>query len=78
MNVKEGWNPLCKFLEQDVPAWDFPKVNTGEQWEVNVGGMYQNINKAVYWNAAKTLGPAMVGIAAVAGFYLLRSGSFEA
>ena len=28
-NVKEGWEPLCKFLNKDVPkALDFPRGNT--------------------------------------------------
>jgi len=26
-NVKEGWEPLCEFLGQDVPSIDFPNVN---------------------------------------------------
>lgn len=26
-NVKEGWEPLCKFLNVPVPKEDFPKVN---------------------------------------------------
>ena len=26
-NVKEGWEPLCEFLDVDVPGIPFPKVN---------------------------------------------------
>ena len=26
-NVKEGWEPLCEFLDVDVPGILFPKVN---------------------------------------------------
>ena len=26
-NVKEGWEPLCKFLGKDVPEVPFPNVN---------------------------------------------------
>ena len=26
-NVKEGWEPLCEFLDVDVPDMPFPKVN---------------------------------------------------
>ena len=26
-NVKEGWDPLCEFLDVDVPGIPFPKVN---------------------------------------------------
>lgn len=29
-SVKEGWEPLCKFLGADVPAPPFPKANDGQ------------------------------------------------
>ena len=32
MNIKDGWAPLCKFLGNDVPSWEFPRVNTGQEW----------------------------------------------
>lgn len=28
-NVKEGWGPLCKFLNKPVPAEPFPHLNEG-------------------------------------------------
>lgn len=76
MNVKEGWKPLCNFLGHDVPAWDFPKANTMDQWEVNVGGFYKGIDQTVWSNAAKRLAPVAVGIAAIAGFFVVRSRGF--
>ncbi|USW54959.1 hypothetical protein Slin15195_G082780 [Septoria linicola] len=39
MNVKEGWSPLCRFLGKDVPPWDFPKVNSTEEFQHN-GQLY--------------------------------------
>lgn len=27
-NIKEGWEPLCRFLNVNIPAEDFPKTNT--------------------------------------------------
>jgi hypothetical protein len=27
-DVREGWEPLCRFLEVPIPAADFPRVNT--------------------------------------------------
>ena len=27
-NVKDGWEPLCNFLERPIPNFAFPKVNT--------------------------------------------------
>lgn len=38
-DVKEGWVPLCEFLELDVPATPFPKTNDrAEFWELVKGG----------------------------------------
>lgn len=31
-DVKEGWQPLCEFLQVDVPATDFPRVNSSEEF----------------------------------------------
>ncbi len=32
--VKQGWEPLCKFLGVTVPATDFPRTNSREEfWE---------------------------------------------
>ena len=46
-NVKEGWEPLCKFLECEVPSdQDFPhsKVNTKE----SLIELKQTFERAVY------------------------------
>ena len=34
MNVKEGWEPLCAFLGKERPWWEFPRVNTIDEWYV--------------------------------------------
>jgi Sulfotransferase domain len=32
--VKQGWEPLCTFLDQPIPQADFPKTNSREEfWE---------------------------------------------
>ena len=31
-NVKDGWEPLCKFLDKQVPSTPFPKSNTREEF----------------------------------------------
>lgn len=32
--VKQGWEPLCRFLEKDVPVGvDFPRKNDWAQWK---------------------------------------------
>jgi hypothetical protein len=35
-NAKEGWGPLCKFLDLPVPATPFPKNNTREEFRARV------------------------------------------
>jgi hypothetical protein len=32
-NVKEGWGPLCKFLEVEEPEIPFPRVNDTKAWQ---------------------------------------------
>ena len=36
--VREGWQPLCAFLEVPVPAAQFPNLNDAEQFRALVGG----------------------------------------
>lgn len=31
--VKDGWQPLCDFLDVEVPAESFPKANTREEFQ---------------------------------------------
>jgi hypothetical protein len=31
-NVKEGWEPLCRFLGVPVPDEPFPKLNSSDDW----------------------------------------------
>lgn len=38
-NVKDGWEPLCKFLNVPVPSNPFPKSNTTEEFRNNVKNM---------------------------------------
>ena len=34
-DVKKGWEPLCSFLDQPVPATPFPRTNNSEEfWEL--------------------------------------------
>ena len=32
-DVREGWEPLCAFLERDVPSIDFPRVNSRDEFD---------------------------------------------
>ena len=31
--VKDGWEPLCDFLEKEVPSDSFPKINSRDEFE---------------------------------------------
>ncbi|CAK8689022.1 unnamed protein product [Clavelina lepadiformis] len=35
-NVKDGWEPLCKFLGKDIPNKEFPHVNKGASLYANL------------------------------------------
>jgi hypothetical protein len=36
--VKEGWEPLCKFLNREIPTTDFPSTNNREEfWDLVKG-----------------------------------------
>lgn len=35
-NVKEGWGPLCEFLEVEKPDRPFPRANDGKSWMEDV------------------------------------------
>ncbi|KXS97466.1 hypothetical protein AC578_7357 [Pseudocercospora eumusae] len=58
MNVKDGWKPLCDFLRKEIPPWDFPRANSGEEFLENALDITRAVNQAVMWNMAKVLVPA--------------------
>lgn len=37
--VKEGWGPLCKFLDVPVPDTEFPRVNSREETRQLISGL---------------------------------------
>jgi hypothetical protein len=45
-DVKDGWEPLCRFLEVDVPAnISFPRLNTSEDWRMTFGATDAEVYK---------------------------------
>lgn len=36
-DVREGWEPLCRFLEVPVPAEPFPQTNSSAEFRANFG-----------------------------------------
>ena len=69
--VEDGWEPLCEFLEKDVPQTPFPKGNT-----VNDLG---NRLAVLHWKRlarakrnATVVGASIVGLAATVLYYTLQ------
>jgi len=58
--LKEGWEPLCKFLDQPIPSIPMPHEN-----EMKI--MQQKFKKALWYNAREYW---------IQIFYILSSGSF--
>lgn len=40
MDLKEGWQPLCKFLDKPVPREPFPRLNDSEEAEKVAKGIF--------------------------------------
>lgn len=40
MNLKEGWQPLCEFLDKPVPMEPFPRLNDAEEAEKVAKGIF--------------------------------------
>ena len=60
-NVKEGWEPLCKFLGVDVPDVPFPKLNEGQSVQAVFFG--QQMFGACVWAVYLSLGAGVVYLA---------------
>lgn len=71
MNVKEGWEPLCRFLGTERPAWEFPVANSSREWYHNAGQIYKMIDQGVYWNAVIRVGTFAAVVVAAGALYCL-------
>eukprot|EP01113_Clastostelium_recurvatum_P038622 TRINITY_DN579_c0_g1_i2.p1 TRINITY_DN579_c0_g1~~TRINITY_DN579_c0_g1_i2.p1 ORF type:complete len:266 (-),score=43.97 TRINITY_DN579_c0_g1_i2:216-965(-) len=38
-NVRQGWEPLCKFLEKPIPSQPFPNTNDTKQFQARISRM---------------------------------------
>ena len=65
--VKEGWDPLCRFLGKDIPDHDFPNKNTPEDFH---GARWRQRRKQVI-DSIVTVLPVIAGLCAIgAGVFL--------
>ncbi len=64
IKVKEGWAPLCKFLDVDVPDEPFPRVNDVAEMKANFV-----LVTRVGWAIALGVPTIIAGVAAAAYSY---------
>jgi len=64
----DGWQPLCEFLQCDVPNEDFPRVNDAKAYQ----DRWDSIVKAARWRVGHEIAckVSLLGLGAVAGWYV--------
>lgn len=70
-NVKEGWEPLCKFLGKEVPETPFPRTNEQAEFARNLEKFERKMTLGVAMNALKYLSP-MAAVACAVWVYRRR------
>ncbi|PWY66525.1 hypothetical protein BO94DRAFT_332000 [Aspergillus sclerotioniger CBS 115572] len=64
-NVKEGWEPLCRFLGKEAPPWDFPRSNEAADFIQTLQGYHTGlavqVKRRMRWLAGMTLGVIAAG-----------------
>ena len=66
LNPKQGWKPLCSFLDVAVPDHPFPKINDGDTWRRHNAGLprllsiFALITLAKYLSIVAVLGGIVV------------------
>ena len=69
--VREGWVPLCEFLDKDVPATvSFPRVNDTKSFRDSADRSTMNLYRGVAWRTGKVLLPVL----AIGGAIWWRAG----
>lgn len=72
-NVKEGWEPLCQFLDKPVPEKPFPKINDTVIFQEGLNLIFSARRAAVIMRVAFWAGTVVIG--AGAAMYAMRSSS---
>nr|WFQ81638.1 hypothetical protein [Coleophoma empetri]WOZ30812.1 McfS [Coleophoma empetri] len=63
-NVKEGWGPLCRFLEVEQPETPFPRVNDSNTFkEFHDKGLEQDIQRLVGISTKLVAAVGVLGLA---------------
>jgi hypothetical protein len=70
-NVKEGWDPLCGFLNERVPDTEFPSRNSKADFARNNEMAGQVMQSAALKNMA-LFGGGVIAVVAAAAFAILK------
>lgn len=71
LNVKEGWKPLCQFLNEEVPDEEFPNRNSKADFHVNNGKLGEVVQSVIRRNMA-VFGTSVAAVVAAAAFAILK------
>lgn len=72
-NVQEGWEPLCKFLDKEVPDEPFPHVNTKDKgWKDREAQLMGGMVVPAMRNAAMLTIVVLGGLSAAGVAYYRR------
>jgi hypothetical protein len=68
--VREGWEPLCEWVERDVPVQEIPNGNAGPEFSATFERLQGQWKKEVLWNMGMFSLPVVtVGIFAARYFW---------
>ncbi|KAK7413485.1 hypothetical protein QQX98_007633 [Neonectria punicea] len=71
-DLKDGWEPLCKFLGKPVPDVPFPRINDKESFHEKLTIIMQRGAKVL---ARRMSYVAVPGLIATAAYFLIKGGS---
>ncbi|KAK8182061.1 hypothetical protein IWZ00DRAFT_446591 [Phyllosticta capitalensis] len=69
-NVKQGWGPLCKHLERDVPDQDFPHVYETKDYQDKAQYVWRLLYWMAFWHTFWS-GVFVAGVGAILYFMTL-------
>ena len=64
LNVKDGWEPLCRFLDMDIPSAPFPCVNQAKDVQKSTGSMQKR-----YYMVCVAIGLGLLALVAALVWY---------
>lgn len=68
--VKQGWGPLCEFLQKPIPEQDFPRINDVQDFHLWI----RSVERLRIAGIIRTLAPVLVsfGVLCVAVFWAFK------